>query len=331
MDARSKRVIVPALVLIAAFIVVLAFVYMHTGAQSGIEGKYNFVVGVGTHSNQSSAISALKDGILYYRTDISLSAPQEEALSLQHSKYGAHYLGILDYDTLPGGFSNNDWNLTAWNESVSAAVEAYPWISSWEIWNEPWVPTFQKGYMNGSAYNYYQMARSAYLIIKAAEPNATTVCFGGAPIGSYSIYQWYSKVWSYGAAKYCSAISIHAYPSTVGPMNQSDVQMWSAWISKYEALTGKPIWITEFGIPSGSNASVGYSQSNQEAFMVQAFNLFNKYPYIKRVYWYDLWGLSDGPVGNDFGILNLSNPVSGKPSAAWYSFLSIYNRSMSKG
>ncbi len=331
MYARSKLVTVLALVLLAAFVSTLASIYLLPGAQGGIEGNYNFVVGIGTHSNQSSAIYALRAGALYYRTDISVSASQEEALSVQHSTYGAHYLGILDYDTLPGGFSNDAWNLSTWNASVRAAVKAYPWIRSWEIWNEPWVPTFQKGYMNGSAYNYYRMARSAYLIITAAEPNATIVCFGGAPIGSYSIYQWYSKVWSYGAAKYCSAISIHAYPSTAGPMNQSGVQIWSAWISEYESLTGKPIWITEFGIPSGSNASVGYSQSNQEAFMVQAFNLFNKYPYIKRVYWYDLWGLSDGPVGNNFGLLNLSNPTIGKPSPAWYSFLSIYSRSLSKG
>ena len=62
MDARSKRAIVPALVLIAASILALAFVYVHPGAQSGIEGKYDFVVGIGTHSNQSSVIRALKDG-----------------------------------------------------------------------------------------------------------------------------------------------------------------------------------------------------------------------------------------------------------------------------
>ncbi|MGC8538124.1 MAG: glycosyl hydrolase [Candidatus Micrarchaeia archaeon] len=331
MRSLNKRIPTILVAAIIVFAITFAFVCLQPENPRGIESKYNFVVGIGTHNNQSSTITALKAGIMYYRTDISQNTSQEEALSMQNRRYGAHYLGILDYDTLPGGFSNNNWNLTTWNESVRAVVEAYPWIHSWEIWNEPWVPTFQKGYINGSAYNYYQITRSAYLIVKSAEPNATIVCFGGAPIGSYSIYQWYSDVWGYGAGKYCNAISIHAYPPTAGPMNQSLVQTWSAWISKYEALTGKPIWITEFGIPSSSNASVGYSQSNQEEFMVQAFDLFSKYPYIKRVYWYDLWGLSDGPVGNDFGLLNLSDPVSGKPSLAWYSFLSIYNRSMSKG
>lgn len=327
---QHKR-IYAAIILLAVAIALLYLMLAQANASSQhLDGSYGLVVGIGTHSNQSSAVKAMRGGVLYFRTDISLNLSQENMMLNQHSLYGAHYLGILDYDTLPGGFSNNGWNLTIWNNSVLAAVKAYPWINSWEIWNEPWVPMFQKGFMNGSAYNYYLMTRSAYKIIKSIEHNATIVCFGGAPIGSASIYQWYSDIWSYGAAKYCNAISLHIYPGSATPLNKSAENAWSSWIKQYEALTGKPIWITEFGMPSGSEAGTGYSPANQEEFMVQAFNLFNKYPYIKRAYWYDLWGLSDGSAGNDFGILNLSTPLTGKPSPAWGSFLSIYNRSLSK-
>jgi len=325
-----KWIYIASLLIVAAILAYYLLFYGAYRTNSSIASNYSFVVGIGTHGNLSSEIKSLQSGIKYYRTDISLSQSQESQLTTEHDKYGAHYLGILDYNTLPGGFSNKGWNLSAWNSSVAAALKAYPWINSWEIWNEPWVPAFQTGYVNGSAYNYYQVLKSAYTIIKRINPNATVVCFGGAPIYSPMLYNWYSRVWGYGASKYCDAISIHAYPDSIGTLNKTGVSEWSAVLSEYEALTHLPMWITEFGIPSSSNATVDYSQSNQEAFMVQAFNLFNKYGFVKRVYWYDLWGLSDGPVGNDFGLLNLSDPSYGTPSIAWHAFSSIYNRSLSK-
>ncbi len=332
LNPNSHSAVIAAVVVLAVLIVILYSVlsYGFSGGEH-VGGHYNFTVGIGVHSNQSSIDRAMASNVLYFRTDISLNPQQEEALSEEHSTHGAHYLGILDYDTLPGGFSDDNWSLGEWNESVLAAVKAYPWIDTWEIWNEPWVPSFQKGFMNGSAYNYYLMTKSAYTIIKSIEPNATVVCFGGAPIGSATIYAWYSEVWGYGASGYCNAISLHIYPSSASVLNSSTANEWSQWISQYESMTGKPIWITEFGMPSSSNVSAGYSQANQMEFMVQAFNLFNKYPYIKRAYWYDLWGLSDGYAGNDFGILNISDPLYGKPSRAWNAFLSVYNRSLSKG
>lgn len=293
---------------------------------------FSIVVGVGTHGNSSSETKSLESGVKYYRTDITLKSGQIAQLSGESSNYSAQYLGILDYDTLPGGHPNKNWSLSAWNASVANALAYYPQINTWEIWNEPWVQPFQTGYVDGNAYNYYNVIKSAYIIIKSKQPNSTVVCFGGAPISDNYTFLWYSEVWNYGASNYCDAVSIHAYAAGSFLLNQSGInQQWSAGLSAYENLTHKPIWITETGMPSASqNIEAGYTPNTQNAFLVQDFSFFNSFPYVKRVYWYDLWGLSDAPVNNDFGLLNLSNPDSHIQKPAWQTFLSIYNNSASK-
>ncbi len=329
-----------AILVLAAILVAAVVFFWHTGL-SGVSivklpENVSLVVGVGTHGNSSSETRALMSGVKYYRTDINLSSVQANQIMSENQQFSAQYLGILDYETLAGIGANGNWNLSSWNASVSNALQEYPEIRTWEIWNEPLVPQFQTGYMNGSAYNYYRIIRSAYEIIKAKEPNATVVCFGGAPISEapasdYYAFEWYSRVWSYGAADYCDAVSIHAYAEGAALLNQSGkTPYWTEVLSAYWNLTHKQVWITETGMPAYSYAYPSvYSQQVQNAFLAQNIGFFNSFSYVKRVYWYDLWGLSDGSVGNDFGLLNLSEPYSGTPNVAWHSFLSIYNSSAS--
>ncbi|MGC8547976.1 MAG: glycosyl hydrolase [Candidatus Micrarchaeia archaeon] len=325
MAFKRTRTALVAFVLLALLAVVYFYFSLYR-ALPALPKQIYYKLGVCTHGNVSSELKALDSGIRYFRTDISLGKSQESWLAYEHSTFDASYLGILDYDTLPGGFSNKNWNLTEWNESVANAIQAYPWINTWEIWNEPYVGIFQTGFVNGSAYNYFLLLKSAAKIIRSREPNATVVCFGGAPIDNEQVFDWYAQVWHYGAAEYCNAISLHAY--LLGPLlpYENFTKSWSSGIEAYEALTGKPIYITEFGMPS-SSAMPGYSQKMQNQFLVEGLSLFNRFSYIKRVYWYDLWGLSDGSLRDDFGLLNLSDPYTGTPSISWHTFLQASNRS----
>ncbi|MGC8587356.1 MAG: glycosyl hydrolase [Candidatus Micrarchaeia archaeon] len=307
-----------------------ALVYSAPNGNLTIPKSLNMTIGVCTHGNQSSEVYALEHGISYFRTDITQGAGQEALLSMEHSKYGASYLGILDYATLPGGISNKSWSLAEWNESVANALQRYPWIDTWEIWNEPLVRQFQTGYMNGSPYNYYMVIKGAATAIRAREPNATIVCFGGAPIGNYLAYEWYAKVWSYGAWRYCNAISLHVYPNGPALPDNYTIAEWRSDIYSYENLTHAPVWITEFGMPSSSEMLYGYTPKLQEEFLVQQLSFFNRLPFVKRVYWYDLWGLSDGNMGNNFGLLNLTDPTSQHSSAAWQLLETAASRSANK-
>ena len=322
MEKIYAMLIVILLLLVIAYIIAT---FAIKNATYTFPNSVNFTLGVCTHGNESSELYALKHGIKYFRTDISNTQEQIKLLYYEHT-LGANYLGILDYATLPGGIGNKNWNLSTWNTSVEEAVANYPWINTWEIWNEPYVSNFETGFMNGSAYNYYLIIRSASTIIKEHEPNATIVCFGGAPIGNSNIFYWYAEVWSYGASKYCDAISIHAYPQYAGLMNSNEINAWNQTLLAYEELTQKPIWITEIGMPASSRLLTGFSPSLQNEFMIQSFDLLNSMRFVKRVYWYDLWGLSDGAEENDFGLLNLSNPFL-EPKPAWYTFMHFYNLS----
>ncbi len=328
----DKRIIFAIMVFAVLLIAFGTFFWVKASGRPAakLPSNVSLIVGVGTHGNVGSETKSLMSGVKYYRVDINLSSRQANQILSENEQFGAQYLGILDYETLAGLGANDSQSLNAWNLSVLEALDKYPEIRTWEIWNEPYVAQFQTGYMNGSAYNYYQMIKSAYVIIKSEEPNATVVCLGGAPIADYNTFNWYSQVWSFGAASYCDAISVHAYAGDT-LLNQSGVShYWLEGLSAYWNLTHKQIWITETGMPSYSYAyPSAFSQPMQNAFLLQDIIFFSNVPYVKRVYWFDLWGLSDGSLRNNFGLLNLSEPYSGNPGLAWHTFLSIYNSSAS--
>jgi hypothetical protein len=280
---------------------------------------------------------AVGKGISCFRTDISLNE-NEVSFVANESRSGANYLGILDYQTVgaqpsrSGCVSGCNWTLGQWNASVSNAIAAYPEINTWEIWNEPLGEEFADGYENGSALNYFNMIRSAYTIIKNREPNSTIVCFGGAQVYPFSVveieYQFYSRVWSYGASGYCDAISLHAYTAPYYNFSQ-DIsgqatleQEYNYTLNLYENLTGKPIWITETGIPSNNwTAGINLSEQRQASFLTQDLDFFASHPFVKRIYWFHLVGYAGGA---DYGLLNATTMA---PKPSWYSFLGFVHNS----
>ena len=289
--------------------------------------------------NATATRIAMQDGIRYFRFDISPNAT-EEAFVENMSDEGARFIGILDYNTvgaeIRGGrcIANCNWTLADWNESVSLAVSDYPDVHVWEIWNEPQIAMFQDGVQNGSAYNYYLMLKSAHGIIKAHNNSDTVLCLGGDNIYSggasfdQNDYLWAQQVWSYGASDYCDAISLHAYSGFIYLMNQTPYGSFSTMggifnqsLESYEKLTGKPIWITEFGIPSnngtGLGGELGNSQYKQAEFLNQTFNLFLSKPYVAGISWFNLAGLADAPYNFDFGLLNAST-LAAKPAMYAY-------------
>ncbi len=172
------------------------------------------------------------------------------------------------------------------------------------------------------------MIKSSYSIIKKANPNATIVCFGGAQTFPFSVmqneYAFYKQVWEYGADKYCDAISLHSYILPYSNLNQSLAgnatieEELNYTLNLYENLTGKPIWITETGLPSNSNytLSLNFTEQEQASFLNQDMNFFASYPFVKRIYWFHLVGYASR--GLDYGLLNASTL---QPKPAWRTFL----------
>ncbi len=289
-------------------------------------------------SNITAMRMATSSGVKCFRTDISLN--ESEASYVSNITYqGGSFLGILDYETVSahpsteyGCMGNCNWTLNEWNSSVANAVKEYPEVKTWEIWNEPLVPLFMDGYENGSAFNYYEMAKSASLIIKKNDPSSTIVCFGGAELAfNEQEYQFYSSAWGYGMSQYCDAISLHAYTGYYYNLNQSLgnftlYQDFNFTLNLYENLTQKPIWITETGIPSNNwTPGAELSEQKQASFLSQDFSFFSNYPFVKRVYWFNLLGSTEG--GADYGLLNATNL---RPKPSWYSFLYFLDNSTNR-
>ena len=224
--------------LLVAFTVIIAaaalfsLIFLHqfikpvTFAISGVANQYlsSLIIGVG--DNQAYEPNAINLGIRFFRDGPSLQSSQEQWFQNQAQTNNAQFLMILGAFVLPvqpvmsqnvlqtGCLQNCNWTLNDWKAGVQNAVNAYPYITTWEIWNEPDGARFQSGYENGNALNYSQMIIVAANIIHNANPSATVVCFGGAAITSSTEQAWYQQVWNdMGnlASKSCDAISIHAY------------------------------------------------------------------------------------------------------------------------
>ena len=321
------------------FVIVIIFVFLLLNKNNNyqnlkIQQKNNFSQHfcVNAVMNYTIMLYAIHNGINCFRTDISLNNKTEEFVSKINNS-GGEYLGILDYQTVGAQPSSNgctsgcNWSLNTWNASIYNALKMYPEINEWEIYNEPLVGEFISGYENGSARNYFNMIKSAYTIIKKQEPNSTIVCFGGAelfPLSSVQVeYYFYKSVWSYGASKYCDAISIHAYSLPYSSLNEyayantTVQQSYNFTLNLYENLTKKPVWITETGIPSNNwIQGLNLSIQNQASFLKQEMFFFSNYTFIKKIYWYTLLGGTG--AGADFGLINATSSL---PKPAFKEFL----------
>lgn len=307
-----------AYLIIIAVIVVIAASLIYVAGTKTAANETAKIVGVAGAPNRTSINFAINSNLQYMRADIRLNQNEIQNISLAAAS-GVHFLGILDYDTLSaqpsssGCVSNCNWTLNDWNATVYNAVRSYPEVHIWEIWNEPLVPEFMSGYENGSAYNYYLMVKSAYLIIKQHNSSDTVLCFGGGFLADPSEYNWYAEAWAYGLSQYCGGISLHAYTDgyllNQTPSGDSEQvgQLLNQSLGEYENLTSKPIWITEFGMPS----NIGQPQA---AFLNQAMALFLSKSYVKGVFWYNLVGYSGS---YDYGLLNATTMA---PKPSWDAF-----------
>lgn len=311
MEKSLLLLAISATLIVAAAIIIILFLQ-----GEGPVSRYTQSFCVNAQLNPNAVRIALESGIKCFRDDVYLNNAAFSAFVSNVSEAGGGITGILDYDTLGVEIRNGtcvkacNWTLGLWNNTVTKAVEEYPSIKTWEIWNEPLVPIFMSGYENGSAHNYFEMIKSAYYIIKSRQPNSTIICFGGAQIFPPSVQElsFYSDVWSYGAAKYCDAISVHAYTLPFYSLSQQTgagtvAQLFNYSLGEYESLTSKPIYVTETGMPSNNwTSGQNFSQNGQAEFLIEDTKLFASHNYVKAIYWFNLYGKTG--YGANFGLLN---------------------------
>jgi hypothetical protein len=228
--------------------------------------------------SDSDAKLLKKAGISWIRADVRFSATYANMYRVAE-RNGLSLIGVLSFKTLE---YNSSFTLEDWEDVVDNAQATYPLIRTWEIWNEPSVVQYHLGYMDGTPRHYVDLLKSAYLILKSKDANATVLGLGGAQLGTGDL-RFAQDVFSLGGATAMDAISIHAYPYELNKGQTWDYykQLWTNELKQYSQL-GKPLWLTETGLQSTQVTQ------NDQASYLKASYIFFKDQGMSGFVWYQL-------------------------------------------
>jgi polysaccharide biosynthesis protein PslG len=185
-------------------------------------------------------------------------------------------------------------------------------VNMFEIWNEPNIALFWQPKPDPSAYTADLVA--AYSAIKAVDPSAFVISGGLAPTvtknHNISAIDFLKAMYADGAKGSFDAFGYHAYSFPELP--DSNESGWSQMARTSPSLRSvmirngdgnKPIWVTEFGAPSGGPGGVG--EAAQATALAQAVADVKATPWIGALYVYT-WQDNGFDPHNDqdwFGLL----------------------------
>jgi hypothetical protein len=185
-------------------------------------------------------------------------------------------------------------------------------IHTWEIWNEPNIPSFWAPEPNPA--DYARLLIASYQVIKRVDPQATVLgCSLAGPNGPQrrKPYEFVEEVLKRGGGQAMDAISIHPYRQPRTPEESGyleDLQGISDLTAKYGRRL--PMWITEVGWPTHP---AGSSESQSARLLVRCYVLALARG-VRNIAWYDYRddGLDPMYSEHHFGILY--NDLTPKPS-----------------
>lgn len=196
-------------------------------------------------------------------------------------------------------------------------------VKTYEIWNEPNIAQFWWPSPNPIAYT--ADLKAAYSAIKAVDPSAFVISGGLSPLipgqSNYSPVAFLQAMYANGAKGYFDALGYHPYSFPALPDTRGSASGWSQMAHADPSLRGvmtsngdadKPIWITEFGAPSGGPTGVG--QIKQATELRQAIQNAKTVPWIGALYIYTWQDSASIPATQDwFGLLS----AQGTPKLAY--------------
>jgi len=198
-------------------------------------------------------------------------------------------LAIIDINSL--NFPMDEWNSTTeseWNTAIESILHSpgANYVGAWEIWNEP----------NGGAYMspdmFYQMLSNASAIIHN-ETSAKVVAAGLAP-NNWTDYL--RTLYAYNdTGNYVDYQGVHLY---------DDVATNLASLNTVEQITERPIWVTEYGMPSAP--APNYTKQEQVTYLQDNFAPLQSKS--QKIFWYELYDESNqGSIKeNSFGLIMLN-------------------------
>lgn len=164
-----------------------------------------------------------------------------------------------------------------WGEFATAlALRFAGVVKTYEIWNEPNIDTF---WLNGNANTFIPFFKTAANAIHAAVPTAKVLTPGMAPADTTGTttapLEFLTAMYQQGAAQLADGIGLHPYSFPDLPNSGATWHQWTM-LPQFKSLmasygdANKPIWITEYGAPTGSDRAV--TEAAQAEAIVQAIS-----------------------------------------------------------
>lgn len=293
-----------------------------------------------------AGIQALGVSWIRFDVDWSLVQPQSKSeyswagydrLYASAKAHGLSVLGILDY-TPSWARSGNcgsaqcaPSDLGAFAQFAAAAATRYKdqGAHSWEIWNEPNNPQFWQP--SADVGQYTALLKQAYGAIHAADPNAVVITAGLSPQAdsgnSLSPVSFVKQLYADGAQGSFDAVADHPYTFPLTPASSGN-HAWNqmaAGSNSIRALmvangdSGKKIWITEFGSPTGGPGPVAtpaldnlsqkpyvVNENLQANILSDALRLYKSYDWVGPFMYYSYQdaGTSNDTNENFFGLVD---------------------------
>lgn len=198
-------------------------------------------------------------------------------------------------------------------------------VRDYEIWNEPNDSKFFQPSANPTAYT--KMLIASYTAIRRVEKSAFIISGGLAPVlsrrGSQNPISFLRAMYAHGVKGHFDALGDHPYSFPEPPNTFKRSSWWTQMSQTKPSLrsimakhhdSGKRIWITEYGAPSGGPG--GVSQKAQAVELRQAIIDARTKSWIGAIYiytWQDL-GRDRHTRADWFGLLTFS----GKRKPAYY-------------
>ena len=192
-------------------------------------------------------------------------------------------------------------------------------LTHWEIWNEPNTAAFWKPHPDPVA--YAALLKAAYPAIEEADPDATVISGGLAPVETladssgvvrYDPLSFLAAMYANGAGGAFDAVGIHPYtfprmPGRAaygwGILGHGSPSIRGLMTSYGDA--GKQVWATEYGAPTSEAAVGGISESLQARLVQRAYAAWARLPWTGPMIWYsyrDRGGIVSDPE-NFFGLV----------------------------
>jgi polysaccharide biosynthesis protein PslG len=200
-----------------------------------------------------------------------------------------------------------------WASEVAARY-APKGVSTFEIWNEPNNAGFWQPAPNPAAYTADLIA--AYKAIKNVDPSAFVLSAGLAPESNdgtnINAVTFLQRMYAYGARGHFDGVGYHPYSYPALP---NTYDSWSGWSQMNQTSpsirsvmaangdSGKKIYLTEVGAPTGGPSGVG--QTSQAAEFTQAIGAAKATSWIGGIYLYS-WrddGTDTSNTEDWFGLL----------------------------